>query len=492
MSGGGPLVVIPLRDGTELRVALDGIGVGDRAFDLARIQDARQVSPDPETIGLRVAGAGLVEVQPARPGDGAIALEALYRLRPDLRPAGFEPPALPLPPGMPAVPPLYGAPLGYTYPPMYGAPLPPGAFPPPPPSAYSPPPPGYAMGPAPYPPFGISPNRNRGEMTPVPRNFGEILGAIFQLYGKHFTKWLLLGVAVALLPALLAGGIQVAAYAAIGLDPTSSTPFSGTTTDGNTPSSPLLHASTDQLLLFGGIGLGLLLLLILFSVWMTASFAIGGRDAVLGREVSVGRSLGGGLRRFFPVLGAQFLYGLIVAAFLLPIYVSFGILLIPLLSNVESSPTSPPSGTASIFGVLLLLTCVFIPLALIAVVFFSVRLGLAPYAAATRRIGPLAALGESWRITRGSFWRIFGVQLIIGLIVGVASTAVGTVAGFLPYVVTYLVVTPLVQVFGTPLSTLTDIVLLYDLRLRREGYARVAQDGQDAASSPPEAMPAQE
>src|SRR5689334_7400014 len=103
------LVALPLRNGAEARVTPEGVHVGDAFYALASIQDARQVAPEPETVALRVAGTGLVEFQPARAGDGAVALEALFRLRPELRPAGFAPvlpadlpplpaPHVPLPP----------------------------------------------------------------------------------------------------------------------------------------------------------------------------------------------------------------------------------------------------------------------------------------------------------------------------------------------------------------------------------------------------------
>ncbi|HST88666.1 MAG TPA: hypothetical protein VLJ14_09825, partial [Ktedonobacterales bacterium] len=108
MSGGAaPLIAIALRDGTVLRVEAVGVRLGDRLYELARIQDARQVAPDPETFALRVAGSGLVEFQPAHVGDGAVALEELFRLRPDLRPAGFEPPRPPAPGMYPPAPPPY-------------------------------------------------------------------------------------------------------------------------------------------------------------------------------------------------------------------------------------------------------------------------------------------------------------------------------------------------------------------------------------------------
>src|SRR5262249_29574669 len=98
MTGPGVLpVTIPLRGGTELQVDVNGVSLDGRRYELDRIQDARQVAPEPGTFARRIAGVGLLEFQRERPGDGRIALEGLYRLRPELRPAGFAP--FPMAPG---------------------------------------------------------------------------------------------------------------------------------------------------------------------------------------------------------------------------------------------------------------------------------------------------------------------------------------------------------------------------------------------------------
>src|SRR5262245_33165750 len=185
MTGPGVLpLIIPLRDGTELRVNTDGVSTSGRRYELERIQDARQVAPEPETIALRIAGVGLLEFQPQRPGDGRIALEGLYRLRPDLRPAGFVPVALApgdmLPPPLPAS----GYAGGGFYAPGFTAPP-------------------YA------PPYGGNPNSIGGELTPYPRRFGEVLAAIFQLFGKHLPQWLVLGLLVGVIPGILSGAFQL-------------------------------------------------------------------------------------------------------------------------------------------------------------------------------------------------------------------------------------------------------------------------------------------
>ncbi|HZC76648.1 MAG TPA: hypothetical protein VE258_02805, partial [Ktedonobacterales bacterium] len=282
MSGwGAPEVSIPLRDGAELRVGPEGVRVGDQVFSLHALRDARLVSPAPETIAMRLADERLVEYQPARPGDAAVALEAIYRLRPDLRPAGFAP--------VHALPP--------TFPPPQPTPFaPPGFYPSP-----AAPPPGYA----PY--FAPNPNLMQPELTPIPRTFGQLLGAVFQLYFKHWKQWLLLALCVGIWPGLLVGTAVVVGIALVGLDPSSGyltlvpSPTSGTTT-------PTLHPPQGQAeLVLIGLLAGSLVLLLFFVPWQVATLAVAARAAVLGRPVKVGAALSGGLRRLLPVLGVYVL-----------------------------------------------------------------------------------------------------------------------------------------------------------------------------------------
>src|SRR5262249_29372288 len=182
-------------------------------FEVTRLQDARQVAPDPLTIAVRVAGERqLIEFQPQQPQEGLVALEAIYRLRPDLRPAGFETPAAvpgawpPPPPPAPPYPPYgpfaaYGPP---PYPPPSGMPFPPGYLP------YGPPPIGG---------FPPRPDMADGKLTPFPRDIGGVLGAVFNLFAAHWRAWVALGLLVTLIPGVLSGASQVLLYLSIGLDP---------------------------------------------------------------------------------------------------------------------------------------------------------------------------------------------------------------------------------------------------------------------------------
>ena len=140
---------------------------------------------------------------------------------------------------------------------------------------------------------------------------------------------------------------------------------------------------------------------------------------------------------------------------------------------------------ALVVGVLLIECLTFI-IILLWSLYFQTRLGLAPYAAASERIGPFRALALSWDLTRRNFWRTFGVLIIIGLVIGLVG-GIASQAGLLYPAITYLVIVPLVQILTAPLQAVMYITLLYDLRVRREGYAAVAQPHVPA---PPAAAPA--
>ncbi len=481
MSGGSaPLIAIALRDGTILRVEAEGVRLGDRLYELGRIQDARQVAPDPETFALRVAGSGLVEFQPAHVGDGAVALEALFHLRPDLRPAGFEPPHLPAP-GMFAPPPPYGpAPIGaYAPPPNAGY-----GMPPTPPTQGYPPYPPYAQ----YPPSGYpgpvfvsvgmhSPNTGHGRLTQVPRTFGELLGATFTLFGRHLGSWLSLAIVTALVPAILAGMVRMTATRLLGLDRLVDGQAVFDPSAQSCPFPAIIQPAQGNALIQGGALIaGLVVLAAILDAWAKASLALGARDAILGRRVAVGGSMAGGLRRLPRTLGASIVvwvltYGLLVPSLVL-IAVSFVSLRGVDLCTTSTAPLPDSVTTAAaleVLGAFLLL-----PAALLALI-FATRLGLAPYVAATERIGMWAALGRSWRLTRGSFWRTLGVMLLIFLLVTVTQNLGGQFS-LASMAIAYLVVVPILTLFTLPLTVLSRAVLLYDLRLRREGYANVTGD----------------
>jgi hypothetical protein len=492
---------IPLRDGRTLRVDAQGVHVNDALYPLDAIQDARIVSPEPKTIGLRVAVGGLVTLVPERPEDADLALEQLYQLRPALRPAGYGNAMVPpyAPPLSYLPPPLYGAPPAYpppTYPPPYGM-APPYGPPPVPPgypapdatfaSMYGPPPafPGYPV----VPPTGGMPGSpvNEGGVGFWPQGIGEVIGTGFRLYFKRFGGLLVITLLTGIWPALLGGAVQIGLAYAEGLDPLQGSLTQQSPLTSSDPSSiqqlPIVQWFTNPTPmmigeLIGGAILWLVLMLLL-SAWAVASMSLGARDAIAGRPVQIGAALGGGLRRMWSVLGVQLLeVGLVVIAYLafvLPIFL-FGF--IAAFASVAVSGGDTTSSGGSDAAVVLGTICgfgLYLVLFVVAVIYITYRIYLATYAAAADSLSPFRALGRSWSLTWKNWWRTFLPLLVVSIAVSIVSSA-GGMAQYFSIIAGALIATPLLSVIGQPLLAVMALTIYYDLRLRREGYPKLAME----------------
>jgi hypothetical protein len=116
----------------------------------------------------------------------------------------------------------------------------------------------------------------------------------------------------------------------------------------------------------------------------------------------------------------------------------------------------------------------------VGAIFLAVRWSVAMPALLLERRRPIAALGRSWKLVGGFWWKVFGTLLIVYLLVTVLSFAVGAVLGGILAVVTNVesllgllaqqAVTVVVQVFTLPLFAAVTIVLYVDLRVRKEGF----------------------
>jgi len=129
----------------------------------------------------------------------------------------------------------------------------------------------------------------------------------------------------------------------------------------------------------------------------------------------------------------------------------------------------------------------------------GIRWSLAIPVVMLERRGPLASLGRSWRLVRGSAWRVFGItalaQVIIGCVGGMIrmpfSIASGGSVFFAP--VTHPTgASELVSTLGSVIAGAITapllagvVVLLYaDLRMRKEGLAATLQSAAHAQASP--------
>ena len=159
------------------------------------------------------------------------------------------------------------------------------------------------------------------------------------------------------------------------------------------------------------------------GAWMIVAalallIALAGQLAVIrlamGSRLTVGEAIGHGARRAPAYLGATLLW-------MLP-FLLVGALLFGIIGRGE--PGAPSPGAA--IG-LLLLGCVML--------FFAIRMLMTSPVASAEALGPVGIVRRSWRLTQGSWLRLFAFFLMFVIAVVVAMTAVGALAGILAEVV---------------------------------------------------------
>ena len=158
--------------------------------------------------------------------------------------------------------------------------------------------------------------------------------------------------------------------------------------------------------------LGLLLLVI--RMWGNAAIVAAGSDPAYDQSAAIAH----GARRLGPLIGITFLLG--VAAVLL---------LVPFIALVGSSLDlaalargQVPTARAIPGGGVIAAALVYALIVFVVVILIAVRLILLVPVIVNERLG-IGAIGRSWRLTRGLFWRVFGVLWLFGIVLLIASSA---------------------------------------------------------------------
>lgn len=367
-------------------------------------------------------------------------------------------------PGQSPSAPQQGAPgPRYGAPPQHGAPPPPyGGYAPPgfqqpgfPPPGFPPPGQPGAGGWAPPPKPGLLPLR--------PLGFGALMWAPFQALrrnpGPVFGSGLIVQLAVAL--------TTVGAFVPFFLTAFSRVEYA--------------DAGSQDEIFAGAIGGFLLLLLVPIALGIVGTAFLQGimvvevASGTLGEKLRFGELWRRTARRIWPLIGWTLVVGaaVLVAALLL-----VGIV-------VAGATLGPGAVVASILVVLLLA----LGLAVVGV-WLGVKLSLVPSIIVLERAGLMAACSRSWRLTDGYFWRTFGVEFLVALILNLAAQVVttpfsliggilvglvdptGTGAGITVMVIVYVVTMVITLVIGAVSAVVQSalIAVIYlDLRMRKEG-----------------------
>jgi len=157
-----------------------------------------------------------------------------------------------------------------------------------------------------------------------------------------------------------------------------------------------------------------------------------------------------------------------------------------------------------------IVTAVVGGLALVAVgLWVFTRTSIVPSLIVLERLGVRAAVRRSWSLTRGYFWRTFGVQALISIIVGTITQIVtlpfvigftwltslvdptAALDAYIPAIITYvalLCVTLVLSAIGTVLQSAAIALIYLDLRMRKEGLdlelARFVESSQTGVDLP--------
>ncbi len=265
-------------------------------------------------------------------------------------------------------------------------------------------------------------------LRPFP--LSELLDESFRLYRRHFVLFAVLSLLLAI-PGLAGAAIvgsRLARLTQVPVEPANAGAF-------------LLQTMQDLLVGLAPVFV-ISLLLWPFTLGTLVRATV---DIVLGMPASVGTALRGTLTRYWGLYGITLLFA-VVGLFL---------------------------GLASLLLITLLVT---VPLWF----WLAVRWSVAVPALLAEQIGPRAALGRSWALVRGRWWRTFAIFIVFGLLLEVLSLAVGYIFQALASGAPSLSVearftlqqagSGLTGALVSPVLYIGWTLLYFDLRVRKEGF----------------------
>jgi hypothetical protein len=220
------------------------------------------------------------------------------------------------------------------------------------------------------------------------------------------------------------------------------------------------------LVFFGGF-IAVILTSMVLQLLVTATVIQHGADTHAGAKPSLGRSFELARTRVVSLLGATILVTLITLSFAAAALS----LLMMLLFSMFLFLWNPLGLIVMLFGVLGGAVLCFILL-----IYVMVRLSVFAPAVVLSGASAASALGQSWKLAHGHFWRIFGITIIIGLLTGVITsipTSVTMFSIFLPMpayaTIIFMIVYAVLNAVALPLSPLAQTMIYEDLYARYYG-----------------------
>lgn len=192
-------------------------------------------------------------------------------------------------------------------------------------------------------------------------------------------------------------------------------------------------------------------------------------------------------------------------------FITFGAFALSGQSMVASSADAA-AGVGMLLGSLLLAFVIALVFIVVAA-FFGTKLAFVPTVILLERLTIVGAVKRSWELTKGNFWRTLGIQLLIGVIINVASQVISAPVGFImgiagalvnpnsdetAYIWTIVItaglggiLTAVVGAVGLVMQSSAYSLIYIDIRMRREGldlellrYVEAKQSGVGGVENP--------
>jgi len=296
-----------------------------------------------------------------------------------------------------------------------------------------------------------------------PMTAGDILDTAIRIYRQNFVR--LVGiVAIINVPVLLLTVITLLL----------TNPFTTNFSNFSNPSSFSTFGQSPAAL----IGYLFQLVIGVFSavaaLFQNAALTVFVSERFLGNAITIREAYRRALKHWLSLL--------IVALLLLFAYVALfgalgGMIVLPLV-GIAALGSQSSAGFSAVMGVLSLCFCALILPALVLAAFLFTRWAFFIQAIVLENYNSTGGLGRSWKLVKGSFWRVLIIIIILAFIVSllsvgpielfsITSAALGLI--WLA-IIGGSVISSIVIILLTPIQYAALTILYYDLRIRKEGF----------------------
>ena len=230
--------------------------------------------------------------------------------------------------------------------------------------------------------------------------------------------------------------------------------------------------------------LGGSLLQVLATVLLSGLIVVAVSRSVLGRVASSKEVWERTKSKFLPLIGLNIITSIISGLMMIIGIVVFFVLLASAASTAKTDREFLQDLGVSLVGLLILMV-----ISALVSSYLSIKFSVASPAMVLENLGVFAAIGRSWSLTRGNFWRLFGINILTAIITFMVAGIFGGIAEALGAIfivvgssspedmiaslnTTYIlimVMSTIAQLLILPFTSSVNALLYIDLRMRKEG-----------------------